>query len=228
MTDVSTLGGGYAESDPDPGPTVAAVLAAARSGGPDAHLIVLGGPPATGKSSVAARLVQLIPNALWIDKDASAGGFIVEAARCQGLPASAAYGTDQYWQALRPLEYSGAMALACANLVDNRVVFLVGGWGPELAVQPLWPDLGRLLAPSRLTVVHLDAPAPEAWRARMRARGSRSDSPWFEEFAAAVTRLPVWEGASRIPTGGPLAEVVQRVMDELDRGDSPVMRSGSY
>ena len=107
------------------------------------------------------------------------------------------------------------MALACANLIGNRVAFLVGGWGPELAVERLWPALSDRIAPARLTVVHLDAPARETWRARMRARGSRADSPWFEEFAAAVTRLPVWHGAARIPTDGPLESVVQSVLTEL-------------
>ena len=39
MTD--HLGGGYAESTPDPGPTVQALLKAARSGAPSARLILL-------------------------------------------------------------------------------------------------------------------------------------------------------------------------------------------
>ena len=215
MTDVSVLGGGYAESHPDPGPTVEAVLAAARTGGADARLVVLCGPPASGKSCVAERLVRLIPQSLWIDKDTTAAGFILEAARGRGLPASTAYGTDQYWQVLRPLEYAGPVALACANLIGNRVAFLVGGWGPELAVERLWPTLCHRIAPARLSVVHLDAPSLETWRARMRARGSRTDSPWFEEFAEAVTGLPVWQGAARIPTDGPLEGVVQTVLQKL-------------
>ena len=67
MTDVSDLGGGYADSLPDPAPTIEAVHRAARPGTPDAHLAIVAGPPGVGKSAVAARLVELVPNAFWLD-----------------------------------------------------------------------------------------------------------------------------------------------------------------
>lgn len=215
MTDSSRLGGGYAESTPDPRPTVEAVLQAARPGAPEARLVVIAGPPGTGKSTVAARLVELVPNSCWIDKDLAAAGFVLQAARDAGLPESAAYGTPQYWRALRPLEYAGAVALACANLQGKRTVLLTGGWGPELSVPELWTGLEHQLAPSCLRVVHLDAPPLEVWRARLASRGSRSDSPWFEHFARAVTRLTVWEGAARLSTDRPVHEVVQHVLQAL-------------
>ena len=217
MTDVAQLGGGYAESRPDPHPTVAAVLAAARPGAPEAHLIILGGPPGVGKSAVAARLVELVPHSFWIDKDAIAAGFILQAARDRQQPLSAAYGTDHYWSTLRPLEYAGPMALASANLIGTRQVFLVGGWGPELSIRHLWTGLRDRIAPARLSVIHLDPPPLEVWRARMASRGSRSDSPWFEQFAAALTRLPVWEEAARISTHPPLDQVLQAVLRILEQ-----------
>ena len=212
------LGGGYAESRPDPRPTVRAVLEAAAPGAPGSRLVVVAGPPGVGKTALAARLLPVVPGSLCVDKDAAAGPFVLEAARQEGLPASEAYGTGRYWQRLRPIEYAGAVATACANLVGRRVVFLAGGWGPELAVPSLWPALGEAVAPARLTVLHLDAPERETWRRRLRARGSRADSPWFEAFAGSVTSLPVWEGAVRLATDGPPAEVAQAALDALGLG----------
>ena len=215
MTDVSQLGGGYADSEPDPQPTVEAVLAAARPGGPNARLVVIAGPPGVGKSAVAAQLVHLLPNAFWIDKDTTAAQFILAAAAAQKTPPDQAYGTPHYWQVLRPLEYAGPTALACGNLSGTRQVLLVGGWGPELAVPDLWTQLQARLAPAQFCVVHLDAPSLEVWRQRLRQRGSRSDSPWFENFAAAVTHPPVWDGAARLATDRPLHQVIQAAFDIL-------------
>lgn len=215
MTDVAHLGGGYADSEPDPQPTVDAVLAAAHPGSPAARLIVVAGPPGVGKSAVAARLVELLPNAFWLDKDITAANFILAAARAQETPTDQAYGTPHYWQVLRPLEYAGPTAMACANLVGTRQLLLVGGWGPELAVPALWTALKARLAPSQLRVVHLDAPPLEVWRQRLHQRGSRSDSPWFENFAAAVTRPPVWDGAARLATDRPLHQIIQAALNVL-------------
>lgn len=47
------------------------------------------------------------------------------------------------------------------------------------------------------------------------SRGSRSDSPWFEGFARAVTRPAVWSGARRIATKGPVTQVVRCALEAL-------------
>lgn len=211
MTEVSRLGGGYAESRPDPGPTVAALLRAVRPGEAGSCLGIIAGPPGVGKSTLAARLMELVPNTFWLDKDTTAAGFILQAAK----DANTAYGTPQYWQALRPLEYAGPLSLACANLVGRRLVLLTGGWGPELSVPALWQGLRAGLAPARLHVLHLDAPPLEVWRARLAGRGSRSDSPWFEQFAAALTSLPVWSGATHLATDQPVYALVQAALRAL-------------
>jgi energy-coupling factor transporter ATP-binding protein EcfA2 len=211
----ASLGGGYAASMPDAGPTVEALLEAARAGDASARLVVLAGPPGSGKSTVAAQLLRRLPGTLLIDKDWSAGGFILEADRQDGGDGSAAYGTPRYWQRLRPLEYAGAMRAACAQLVGRRTVILAGGWGPELADEELWPGLRQCLAPASLQVLHLDAPPLPAWCERMRARGSRADRPWFDDFAARLTSTPVWSGAQRIATDGTVENTVQRVLDAL-------------
>jgi len=217
MTDVAHLGGGYAESQPRPEPTAAAVLQAAKSGAAAARLVIIGGPPGVGKSALAARLVDLMPQTFWLDKDDTAAGFILDAAGQVGLPAQAAYGTDHYWSILRPLEYAGPVALACANLVGRRTVLLSGGWGPELALTEVWPQLAAKIAPATLAVIHLDVPPLETWRQRLAKRGSRTDSPWFEDFAQSLTQLEVWNGASRINTDQPIHQVVQDVVDTLFR-----------
>jgi len=215
MTSSAHLGGGYATAQPDPEPTAAAVLKAARAGSRQARLIVIAGPPGVGKSAVAAHLSQILPEAVYIDKDLTAGGFILEAAARRGDTAANAYATPHYWQQLRPLEYAGPTALACSNLVGRRQVLLVGGWGPELTLDALWDELRQCIAPAQLCVLHLDAPALETWRARLSARGSRCDSPYFEQLAQQTGTLPVWQGAIHIATDAPLHAVVQSAFSAL-------------
>ena len=215
MADVARLGGGFAQSPSRPQATAEALLQAARPGSREARLTVVGGPPGVGKSAVVERLVQLVPQSFWIDKDLTAGDFILQAAHREGVAVEGAYGTDQYWEALRPCEYAGPMALACANLQGRRQVFIAGGWGPELGLSALWVELRARIAPAALQVYHLDPPPLEVWRARMAKRGSRSDAPWFDQMAAALGTLPVWKGAQRIATDRPLAEVVQDLLGRL-------------
>ncbi len=217
MTSTAHLGGGYGDRLPDPGPTAAAVLAAAQPGDAGAHLVVLCGPPGVGKSTVARQLLRSMDAAVLVDKDLTAGGFILQAAAARGLDSSAAYGSDEYHAVLRPLEYGGATAQACANLVGSRLVLLCGGWGPELTLAPLWAGLAAKVDPARFTVVHLDAPPREEWRQRLRGRGSRSDSPWFEAFAAAMTALPVWSGAVRVPSAPPARYTAAALAEALGR-----------
>jgi len=216
VTDVSHLGGGYGESTPDPGPTVQALLQAARPGAPSARLIILAGPPGVGKTAVAQALLPLLPNTFLIDKDQTAAGFVLAAAAQQGDQPSTAYGTPHYWQKLRPLEYAGPLATACANLVGTRQILLVGGFGPELGVDTLWTDLRTKIAPTTLQILHLDPPPLATWRARIAQRGSRTDAPYFANLAQALGQLPVWSGATRIDTDAPLHMVVQRTLDALD------------
>lgn len=216
MTDVAHLGGGYAASAPDPGPTTAALLQAARPGSPSSRLVVLGGPPAVGKTAVAQALLALCPNTFLLDKDQTAADFILEAAALRGDAPEAAYGAPHYWQKLRPLEYASTLAAACTNLVGTRQVLLVGGFGPELGVDSLWEGIATNIAPATLAVLHLNPPPLDIWRARMAGRGSRADASYFAQLAQALGNLPVWAGAVRIPTDGPLHLVVQRALNAID------------
>ena len=175
----------------------------------------MGGPPGVGKTAVAQALLALCPNTFLLDKDQTAAGFILEAATLRGDTPDAAYGTPHYWQKLRPLEYASALSAACTNLVGTRQVLLVGGFGPELGVDALWEDLAANIAPATLCVLHLDPPPLDIWRARMVARGSRADASYFAQLAQALGNLPVWTGAVRIPTDGPLHSVVQRALNAL-------------
>lgn len=215
MTDVASLGGGYMAGASDPAPTVSAVLDAAAPGADGARLVVIAGPPGVGKTTLARGLCEYVPQSLMIDKDWAAGGFILQAARQAGDDLNKAYGRDEYWQHLRPLEYAGAMTTAAANLLGRRTVLLTGGWGPELGVARLWTGLMERLAPSRMLVLHLDAPPRDLWRHRMAARGSRSDEPWFSQFTRAVTAGAVWSGAHHLSSSGPASNVLQEALHVL-------------
>ena len=221
MSNSAHLGGGYAESAPDAAPTVRAVLDAATSGDPEAGLVVISGPPGCGKSTLARHLLCRLPGSCCVDKDWVAGGFILEAAAQENLTPSAAYGTPRYWQQLRPLEYGGATNSACAQLIGRRTVLLLGGWGPELAAFDMWPRLAEAIAPSSLQVLHLDPPAVKVWQARMQARGSRADSPWFDGFAARLSASPVWSGAHRLSTDGSIHDVAQQALSALSLAPPP-------
>lgn len=215
MTKVAHLGGGYAESAPDPGPTIAALRQAAWPGSPSSRLVVLGGPPGVGKTTVARALLALCPNTFLLDKDQTAAGFILEAAARRGDAPAMAYGTAHYWQKLRPLEYASALAAACTNLVGTRQVLLVGGFGPELGADALWEGLAATIAPAALCVLHLDPPPLAIWQARLAGRGSRADAAYIAQLAQALGQLPIWAGAVRIPTDAPLHSVVQRALNAL-------------
>ena len=215
MTDVAKLGGGFADAKPDAEPTVKALLSVARPGSPTARLVILGGPPGVGKTAVAQTLLTLLPNTFALDKDQTAGGFILAAAALRHDAPDAAYGADHYWQKLRPLEYAGPLAVACDNLVGTRQILLVGGFGPELGVDALWQGIREKIAPADLRVIHLDPPALETWRTRMARRGSRTDTPYFEHLAQALGALPVWPGATRIDTNAPVHCVAQRTVDAI-------------
>jgi hypothetical protein len=55
----------------------------------------------------------------------------------------------------------------------------------------------------------------ENWRSRLAARGSRCDSPYFENLAQTTGSLPVWQGATRVNNKAPVTTVLQRILDIL-------------
>ncbi len=214
--DVSRLGGGYAGSVADPVPTVTALLEAAHPGSRAAQLVILAGPPGTGKSTLGGGLLRVIPESLHLDKDCTAAGFILDAAKEAGIDESQAYGSAHYWTTLRPLEYGGALQVACANLVGRRVVLVSGGWGPELSVTELWEGLSSSIAPSRLTVLHLEPPPLDVWRARLERRGTRlGGEADFARFAAAVCQFDVWNEAIRLDAALTPNALVQSALSHL-------------
>ena len=214
--DVSRLGGGYAGSEADPVPTAKALLEVAYPGSRASRLVILAGAPGTGKSTLGTSLLELLPASLHLDKDCTAAGFILEAARSVGIDEGEAYGSAHYWSNLRPLEYAGPLRLACANLVGRRIVLLSGGWGPELGVPELWEGLSAAIAPSALTVLHLDPPPLGVWRARLEQRGTHfGQDADFDRFAAAVCEYEVWGKAVHLDAGLPPGALAQAALSAL-------------
>ena len=81
-----------------------------------------------GKSPLGSLLVRKTPKSLDLDKDLTAGGFVLKAASVNDQPSHNAYSSDYYWKHLQPIAYAGPMAVACENLVNQRRVLLIGGW----------------------------------------------------------------------------------------------------
>ena len=216
MTDVAHLGGGYAASAPDPGPTVTALLASRPPRQPIFPPRGLGRAARRWQNSRRPSSSRAQPQHLSSSTKTKRPRVLSSkrphcgATRPTRLTARRTTGKN-----LRPLEYASALSAACTNLVGTRQALLVGGFGPELGVDSLWEGLAASIAPATLCVLHLDPPPLDIWRARMAGRGSRADASYFTHLAQALGNLPVWAGAVRIPTDGPLEAVVQRALDAL-------------
>ena len=118
MNDVSALGGRCVNSKPDTMPTIKTVLKVAKSGSVGVQLIIIAGPPCVGKSLLGSLLVRKIPESLVLDKEFTAGGFILKAASVNDQPSHNAYSSDYYWKQLRSIEYAGHLAVACENRLN--------------------------------------------------------------------------------------------------------------
>lgn len=145
--------------------------------------VLIGGPPATGKSTLAAALAPRLDAAL-LDLDVATGPLtrvVSELAGLRDLDDPALAGLT------RAARYDTLLGLAEANLRAGRPVVLVAPFSTERAVASAWSaTTGRL--PGKATMVWLHLPPGELIR-RLTQRALPRDENKIRDPASFLTGL---------------------------------------
>jgi predicted kinase len=164
------------------------------------HLVLLGGGPGAGKTTLAEALVRRVPEAVLLDKDEIAGPWVdrmlsLAAGRCDER--DSAY----YWSEVRPLEYAALEALVWRHLGLGKSVVAVAPFGRELA-DATWRDRVRDRAGgfgARVVELWMSV-EPDLARSRLARRGQARDA----------RKLAGWEAfLAGDPYACPVAGLVQ-------------------
>lgn len=165
------------------------------------RLVLVGGPPGTGKSTVAGILADaaevVVLSSDELRKDLA------------GRPRTERLGDDAYGAAARGAVYDVMLARARTLLEHGESVVLDATWGDAS-----WRDAARALADetrSRLVALRCDAPADEVAR-RVSARassgaGAGASDADPEVAARLAASFAPWPDAHRIDTGATPEEV---------------------
>jgi predicted kinase len=176
--------------------------------------VLLGGPPATGKSTLAMALAPRLDAAL-LDLDTATGPLT----RVVSELAGAGDLDDPVLATLtRAARYDTLLGLAEANLTAGRCVVLVAPFSAERASPAAWSALTRrLTAPATMVWLHL--PAGELVR-RLTGRALARDASKISDPAAYLTGLDL--GPPAVPhlavdAAQPTAAQVGAVLGQLCR-----------
>jgi predicted kinase len=173
---------------------------------------LISGPPATGKSTLAAALAPRLGAAL-LDLDTATGPLTRVVSQLAGThdlddPALAALTREARYQTL--------FDLAAANLTAGRPVVLVAPFSAERARPPAWAaGPARLPAPAVLVWLYL---APGELVRRLTARGLARDDSKIRDPASYLAGLdlepPVIPHLA-LDAAQPAAVLVAAVLDQL-------------
>lgn len=145
--------------------------------------VLIGGPPATGKSTLALALAPRLGAAL-LDLDVATGPLtrvVSELAGTRDLDDPVLAGLT------RTARYDTLLGLAEANLLAGRPVVLVAPFSTERTLPSAWEDTRRRL-PGQATMVWLHLPAQEMIR-RLTQRALGRDENKIRDPAAYLTGL---------------------------------------
>jgi predicted kinase len=174
--------------------------------------VLIGGPPATGKSTLAAALAPRLDAAL-LDLDVATGPLtrvVSELAGTHDLDDPVLAGLT------RDARYATLLDLAGANLTAGRPVVLVAPFSTERARPAAWAATTRRL-PARALMVWLHLPADELVR-RLTQRALARDASKIRDPASYLTGLDL--GPPVIPhlaldAAQPVAAQVESVLRHL-------------
>jgi len=176
--------------------------------------VLLGGPPATGKSTLAAALAPHLDAAI-LDLDVATGPLTRVVSELIGV-------RDLHDPVLagltRDARYDTLLGLAEANLRVGRPVVLVAPFSAERAQPPAWAATARRIAADPAMVwLHL---APEELIQRLTRRGLSRDEDKIRDPASFLTSLdlePPVVPHLALDAAQPTAVLVQSVLDYLAR-----------
>jgi predicted kinase len=176
--------------------------------------VLIGGPPATGKSTLAAALAPRLGAAL-LDLDVATGPLtrvVSELAGVHDLDDPALAGLT------RAARYDTLLGLAAANLQAGRPVVLVAPFTAERAQPAAWAAVADRLAIVPV-MVWLHLPPDELVR-RLTLRSLARDESKIADPAAFLTGLDL--GPPAVPhlaldAARPLGSLVRSVLDHLPR-----------
>jgi predicted kinase len=145
--------------------------------------VLIGGPPATGKSTLAAALAPRLEAAL-LDLDVATGPLLRVVSELTGTRDL----DDPVLAGLtRDARYDTLLALAAANLGAGRPVVLVAPFTSERAAGPAWAAVTRRL-PGQATMVWLHLPPGDLVR-RLAERALARDENKLRDPASYLAGL---------------------------------------
>ncbi|HMD46591.1 MAG TPA: AAA family ATPase [Acidimicrobiales bacterium] len=186
-------------------------MAAAHLEAARVRLVVVGGLPGTGKSTLARALARAL-DAVVVRSDVVRKEL---AGLDPGVPAPAPAGRGLYDEASTAATYAELLARAEQALAGGHSVVVDATFADD-AWRRAAADLGRRRA-ADLDLVHCVAPtalSDARLTARAAAGADPSDATPGVARALAATEHP-WSGAVEVDTSGPLGATVRRVLSRL-------------
>ncbi|HEY0935388.1 MAG TPA: ATP-binding protein [Trebonia sp.] len=176
--------------------------------------VLIGGPPATGKSTLAAALAPRLEAAL-LDLDVATGPLTRVVS---GLAGTRDLDDPELARLTRDARYNTLLDLAGDNLRAGRPVVLVAPFSAERSRPSAWAATTRRI-PAPATMVWLHLPAQELIR-RLTGRGAARDENKIRDPASYLAGLDL--GPPVIPhlaleATRPAAELVDAVLRHLSR-----------
>jgi predicted kinase len=176
--------------------------------------VLIGGPPATGKSTLATALAPHLDAAV-LDLDVATGPLTRVVSELTGV-----HDLDDPVLAglTRDARYDTLLGLAEANLLAGRPVVMVAPFSTERSVPSAWSATTRRL-PAQATMVWLHLPTGELIR-RLTQRALARDENKIRDPASFLTGLDLEPPAIphlALDASEPTATLVRSVLDHLSR-----------
>jgi predicted kinase len=174
--------------------------------------VLIGGPPATGKSTLAMALAPRLDAAL-LDLDVATGPLTRVAAELAGVGDL----DDPVLAGLtRDARYDTLIGLAAANVGAGRPVVLVAPFSLERSRVSAWDaTTARIPAPATMVWLHL---APAELIRRLTVRGLARDEGKLRDPASYLTGLDLEPPAIphlALDASGPVEALVSSVLEHL-------------